>query len=701
MKSLRKLYHFLGGVHFAIFLIAATALFVISGTFIESASQSHRYASLFTYDNMIFSALLWGFFVNILFAATRRWPFKYKHIPFLITHLGLLMILSGVITKRQYGLQGTMSLIEGSGTDKVMIADSYAISLRSKSDQTQTLFPLKQSWNGEFSKFLGKVNGNASVWLVDYTPHAKSHLATWVKGSNAFIAGLSPMQMDNHTAGTIPEPRGKVRFHQSDTPVWDLYALKTTAIADAIEALTSKSIKKPLVAILENHSGDVTLAAIDPNGSQWSSTYKQDGLDQIIAYDDGFGGYSVRAELPFTARSITLEERLAVIASLIEKQLREADEVNIPLSPPLQLLKEGCHLSKTDFSAMASYFLAEWNRSGRWLYDGSIPLPESLKGTFSMLPWNTISPEEYAGCQLAVRLNEHIGEDIASGEDPLSVLRKNKWPLSDALEKQMHEENSPSLLTLLTRQLFVAAQLAPTTQMTGSSSETNAALLSAYFSAYGITLNEIAPDSGSDEITALVMDNRQKNSGDLPANEKITIETPIAQMFTPLEPGKKLEDNTPMVTLQLNTGKRAQMIRLGYDRSGEGLMWPALEGDYLVRFQNDQRTLPYRVRLRQARQINYANSTQPYSYESDLIITDKRDGRELEKTISMNKVHETPEGYRFYLSSISSPQADSIKRVTIVVNYDPTKYWLTYPGALILTLGIILLFTLRPYRSKA
>ena len=28
----------------------------------------------------------------------------------------------------------------------------------------------------------------------------------------------------------------------------------------------------------------------------------------------------------------------------------------------------------------------------------------------------------------------------------------------------------------------------------------------------------------------------------------------------------------------------------------------------------------------------------------------------------------------------------------IVVNYDPAKYWLTYPGAIILSLGILLLF---------
>ena len=93
----------LGGVRFALFLITGTALFVVAGTILESITQSHRYAALFTYRHPFFIALLIGFFINILFAALRRWPFQKKHFAFLITHLGLLMILSGVIVKQIWG----------------------------------------------------------------------------------------------------------------------------------------------------------------------------------------------------------------------------------------------------------------------------------------------------------------------------------------------------------------------------------------------------------------------------------------------------------------------------------------------------------------------------------------------------------------------------------------------------------------------
>ena len=65
----------------------------------------------------------------------------------------------------------------------------------------------------------------------------------------------------------------------------------------------------------------------------------------------------------------------------------------------------------------------------------------------------------------------------------------------------------------------------------------------------------------------------------------------------------------------------------------------------------------------------------------------------------MNRVHETWEGYRFYLSSISPQEEGFLKKIQLVVNHDPGKYWLTYPGAIILTLGIILLFWLNPYKN--
>lgn len=694
MRPLRTLYHFLGGVRFAIILIAATALFVIAGTLIESRFQSHRYAALFTYDNFLFGALLWGFFVNILFAATRRWPFRFKHIPFLITHLGLLMILAGTIAKRHYGLQGSMVLVEGTGSDFVSLPDTYAVALHCKSCGSKHLFPLKTTWRGERISRIGSGPDGVSIRMTEFFPHASSYLATWVKGPNAYITGLAPLPMETLSNDSLPQPGGKVRFYSKNSPVWNLYAIKTENAAETVDALAYGGVDRPFLAILEDQLQDVTLAAVGQDGSSWTSVFKKDGLEQLIAYDDGYGGYSVRVEMPLAAKGISDEEWSEAVTALIERQLMEADLADFTLSPPLSLLREGCRLAGQDFPSVARMFLMEWDRSGKWLLPNNQPLPKSLQKSIASLPWETIPQSDFTGCQLAARLNEYLGEELSSGEDPIAVLKKHGWPLADSLEKQIELPDSPPPLVLLARQIFLAAQLLPEAEPDFNTA-LNGTLLSAYMSANGITWNSIMPEPDSPEIAELVMDRRVKED---PSGGKIVLETPIAQIFTAERPSRKLEDNIPMATVQISQGKRAQRIRLGYDKTGSGLKWPALDGAYLLRLQSDERVIPYRLRLRQARQINYANSNQPYSYESDLIITDKHSGKVYEKTISMNKVHETPEGYRFYLSSISSQQENSIKQVTIVVNYDPAKYWLTYPGAAIMSLGIILLFAMRPYR---
>src|SRR5262245_37532796 len=109
------MFRFLGSLAFAIGLIAATVVFVIAGTLLESWSQSHLFAAALTYHHPVFQVLLWLYFVNILFSALNRFPFEKKHIPFLLTHLGLLMLLAGVFVKNHFGVQGACALTEGGG----------------------------------------------------------------------------------------------------------------------------------------------------------------------------------------------------------------------------------------------------------------------------------------------------------------------------------------------------------------------------------------------------------------------------------------------------------------------------------------------------------------------------------------------------------------------------------------------------------
>lgn len=408
MIALAKLYHFLGGIYFAIVLIASVALFVVAGTFIESITESHRYASYFTYSNPVFITLLWGFFINILFSALRRWPFKLHHIPFLITHLGLLMILAGTLFKSYLGLQGIMHIVEGSGSHHVILPYTYGIYIEKRDpyNNSKTIsynFPIEREWSGFHSEI--NTNGdisNLKIELVEFIPNAKSQFESEFK---------------------------------------------------------------------ENKNYPI-------DGKDFSVVESS-----LIMYDDGFGGYTIQTKL------------------------------------------------KSD-------------------------------------------------------------------------------------------------------------------------------------------------------------------------KEEIVVEKPLKMVFEQLPLNSHLEENTPKITLKISSGSKNELISLPYDRFGDGLKWPIQYGKYLVRFQSMHQAIPHHLRLRNARQINYSESTQPYSYESDLLITDLNTHNMLEKTISMNNVHETWDGYRFYLANMTPSHENAIKKVQIAVNHDPAKHFLTYPGAIILCAGIISLFWLSQQRHK-
>ncbi len=128
----KSLFHFLGGLYLAIALIIVAILTVTIGTLIESKTGSHLLAAQWTYDHPFFYFLLFLLFINILFSSLRRWPFQKRHIPFLMTHLGLLMMIAGAIIKNLLGMQGQMKIWEGSGNQQVLIPYTYALLIDKK-----------------------------------------------------------------------------------------------------------------------------------------------------------------------------------------------------------------------------------------------------------------------------------------------------------------------------------------------------------------------------------------------------------------------------------------------------------------------------------------------------------------------------------------------------------------------------------------
>ncbi len=614
-----KAYQFLGSIHLAITLIGATALFVIAGTLLESHTESHRYAAHFTYGNPLFLALLWGFFVNILCSALRRYPFKLKHVPFLITHLGLLMILGGTLCKSYLGTQGVMGISEGSGSQQIFLADTYAIEVEKKNSPSVGYFALQRDLLGNLLAAVkplaaGTKNQDLlSIALAEYVPHSNEHLAKWIKGNQAFVTGLAPMPVHTWEGGhsTHLPVSAKARLEKEPAEPWNFYAFRSEHVEQLARTLYLEGMQLHIV----------------------------DSSTQL---------------------------------SLLNMPLRIA--LDAPFSIEGKEAQAYLNLAYTPLSGFQDPFLIIQIRS---------PWPNALQIPYA------------GGAESSTLFLEHAAN---------LIQRTKAAQYVDTLKWSVQLKRTPAIAIIQDQHAddYLFAFDAHGRVHTEAFRADNLNSLIVYDKGFGgYAVQAHIPLAAGPLDAAASRETKEKA-----AANHFALECPITCQRSEEIPLKKLEDNLPKITLKLTEQREGrtytEFVALTYDRFGKGLQWPALQGQYLLRFQPRFQTIPYRIRLRDARQINYPNSNQAYSYEADLGIKDTRDAANhtTEKTISMNNVHETWDGYRVYLANIMPAQETAVQSVQLVINHDPAKYFLTYPGGCLVALGIVLLFWLRPYSRK-
>ena len=117
LKIIRKLQNnpiflFFSSVKTAIALLLILALVVAIGTIIESRYNA-EYAQLLVYNTNWFRFLIFLIGLLILNATIARIPWKKRHRGFLVTHLGMLLILFGAYITSTQGIDGYLRVTEG------------------------------------------------------------------------------------------------------------------------------------------------------------------------------------------------------------------------------------------------------------------------------------------------------------------------------------------------------------------------------------------------------------------------------------------------------------------------------------------------------------------------------------------------------------------------------------------------------------
>jgi hypothetical protein len=118
-----------GSLKFAVVMILGFAAVMVGGLFYEGAhgtpaAQHHIYRAW--WFNGMFVLLA----ANIAAAALVRYPWPKRLTGFVITHLGLLVLIAGTMVTRLYGIEGKLLLFEGEQADRIILPDDEVIGVQ-------------------------------------------------------------------------------------------------------------------------------------------------------------------------------------------------------------------------------------------------------------------------------------------------------------------------------------------------------------------------------------------------------------------------------------------------------------------------------------------------------------------------------------------------------------------------------------------
>jgi hypothetical protein len=118
LRFLDALFEFFASLKLAVFVLLSFAFSLAAGTILESMYDTAT-SQYYVYRSVWFFGLLGLLGVNIFFAAMSRYPWKPRHTPFILAHIGIELLLIGSWVTHRYGLDGSIRVSEGETTGVV------------------------------------------------------------------------------------------------------------------------------------------------------------------------------------------------------------------------------------------------------------------------------------------------------------------------------------------------------------------------------------------------------------------------------------------------------------------------------------------------------------------------------------------------------------------------------------------------------
>lgn len=163
-----RLLRILGSLWTAVAIIGSLALMLSVSTLIES-HYGTPVAQRWVYRAGWFDVFLGLIALNILCSTLTRWPFKRRHTGFIVTHIGILMVLTGSLLTRLVGVEGQLLLFEGEQRDRIQKSDLEVVLHRHGAGVVS--FPLPRQ-GASAPLDLSSLSAGLGASMTAYTEHS-------------------------------------------------------------------------------------------------------------------------------------------------------------------------------------------------------------------------------------------------------------------------------------------------------------------------------------------------------------------------------------------------------------------------------------------------------------------------------------------------------------------------------------------------
>jgi hypothetical protein len=213
VRCANSIVHALASIRVAVALIVLFAIAVVGGLILEGR-HGREYSQWYVFDTVWYVGLLGLLAGSVFSAAYVRFPWKLRQIGFVITHVGLLLLIGGAILSYFRRIEGRVELVEGQATSELLLTDRSQITARwaDHPGERPYIFSFAHGpvdWKSGTSLDIGSVDG-VSARVLNYYQQSES-VQNWTPDQSRRAGPLIRLELEGpknaHAAAPAQEPK--------------------------------------------------------------------------------------------------------------------------------------------------------------------------------------------------------------------------------------------------------------------------------------------------------------------------------------------------------------------------------------------------------------------------------------------------------------------------------------------------------------